>query len=65
MKKNNQFILFIIAASLIFSGCNKLQDGFDYNPSYYQTDLKMSVLDFMQSRKDIFSGMLAAIEYVD
>jgi hypothetical protein len=65
MKNRNQFILFIIAASLAFSGCKKLQDGFDYNPSYYSTDLKMSVLDFMQSRKDIFSGMLAAIEYVD
>ena len=65
MKNRNQFILFIIAASLVFSGCKKLQDGFDYNPSYYSTELKMSVLDFMQSRKDIFSGMLAAIEYVD
>lgn len=65
MKNRNQFILFILAVSLSFSGCNKLQDGFDYKPSYYSTDLKMSVLDFMQSRKDIFSGMLAAIEYVD
>jgi len=65
MKNRNQFILFIIAVSLVFSGCNKLQKGFDYNPSYYSTELNMSVLDFMQSRKDIFSGMLAAIEYVD
>lgn len=65
MKNRNQFILFIIAVSLAFSGCKKLQDGYDYNPSYYSTELNMSVLDFMQSRKDIFSGMLAAIEYVD
>lgn len=65
MKKSNQFILFIIAAFIVFSGCNKLQDGFEYEPSYYNTDLKMSVLDFMESRKDIFSGMLAAIKYVD
>lgn len=65
MKKNHQFILFVLAASLLFSGCDKLQDGFDYNPSFYNTELNMSVLEFMESRKDIFSGMLAAIEYVD
>lgn len=65
MKRSHQLILFALAASLFFTGCNKLQDGYDYNPSLYETNLKMSVLDFMQSRKDIFSGMLAAIEYVD
>ena len=46
-------------------GCNKLQDGYDYNSSYYDTELKMSVMDFMKSRTDLFSGMLAAIDYVD
>ena len=65
MKNNHQFILFLLAISLVFSGCNKLQDGFDYNASLYDTELKMTVLEFMESRKDIFSGMLAAIEYVD
>ena len=65
MKNSKQFIWPAIVFCMIFSGCKKLQDGYDYKPSYYKTELKMSVMDFMQSRKDIFSGMLAAIEYVD
>lgn len=50
---------------ILFTACNKLQDGYDYNKSFYDTHLNMSVMEFMQSRKDMFSGMLAAIEYVD
>jgi len=65
MKRIQQFILIPVLALMLFSGCKKLQDGFDYNPSFYGTALNMSVMDFMQSRQDIFSGMLAAIDYVD
>lgn len=66
MKINKQLLaLLVIAGSLCMAGCKKLQDGYDYNKSVYNTDLKMSVWDFMQSRKDMFSGMIAAIEYVD
>lgn len=56
-------VLTLILGAL--AGCNKLQDGYDYHQSFYDTKLNMSVMDFMQSRSDIFSGMLAAIEYVD
>jgi hypothetical protein len=59
------FFVTVMGFCMLFSGCKKLQDGYEYNPSYYNTELKMSVMDFMQSRRDIFSGMLAAIEYVD
>jgi uncharacterized surface protein with fasciclin (FAS1) repeats len=65
---NNKKYFFTIAsvfAVLIFTGCNKLQDGFDYNRSFYDTELNKSVMEFMESRTDIFSGMLAAINYVD
>ncbi|HEX6179938.1 MAG TPA: fasciclin domain-containing protein [Chitinophagaceae bacterium] len=66
MKINKQFIILaVVSCSLVMTGCEKLQDGYDYNSSFYNTELNMSVWDFMQSRKDIFSGMLAAIEYVD
>ena len=65
MKNSKLFILPAILFCMVFCGCKKLQDGYEYTPSYYTTDLKMSVMDFMQSRKDIFSGMLAAIDYVD
>lgn len=65
MKNIKKFIVPVVVLCLVFSGCKKLQDGYDYIPSYYNTELKMSVMEFMESRKDIFSGMLAAIEYVN
>lgn len=65
MKINKQLILASLLCWLVFSGCDKLQDGYEYNSSFYDTDLKMSVMDFMQSRPELFSGMLAAITYVD
>lgn len=66
MRSSKQFIaLVLILGSLSFAGCKKLQDGYDYNSSFYNTELKMSVMEFMQSRTDIFSGMLDAINYVD
>lgn len=66
MRYYKQLIVFTaFCGSLVFTGCNKLQDGYDYNSSFYDTNIHMSVMDFMQSRPDMFSGMLAAINYVD
>ncbi|HET9431125.1 MAG TPA: fasciclin domain-containing protein [Chitinophagaceae bacterium] len=66
MKFSNKFILIIsVFCWLVFSGCDKLQDGYDYESSFYNTELKMSVMEFLQSRPELFSGMLAAINYVD
>lgn len=64
MKINKLIIAGSVLCWLIFSGCDKLQDGYDYHPSFYSTDLKMSVMDFMKSRPELFSGMLGAIDYV-
>lgn len=63
--RNKQLLALVLIFSLAIAGCDKLQDGYEYNKSFYSTELKMSVMDFMKSRTDIFSGMLAAIEYVD
>ncbi len=62
--------LSIIPALLVciaFTACKKLplQEGYDYTPSHYDNKLNKSVVDFMKSRPDLFSGMLAAIDYVD
>jgi hypothetical protein len=66
MKLNKLFFITgCLLTAIGFLSCEKLQDGYDYKQSFYDTNLKMSVMDFMNSRKDIFSGMLAAIEYVD
>ena len=65
MKINKQFIAIGVLGWLLFSGCKKLQDGYDYNSSFYNTKINMTVMDFMKSRPDLFSGMLAAIDYVD
>lgn len=65
IKNLRLFIPLLLAAIIFVTGCNKLQDGYNYKKSFYNTELNMSVMDFMNSRKDIFSGMLAAIEYVD
>ncbi|MGX5821000.1 fasciclin domain-containing protein [Chitinophaga lutea] len=57
----------VLVASLGFAACGDLplQPGYDYNQSFYESDLKMNAWDFMNSRKDVFSGMIAAVEYVD
>ena len=60
-----RLLSFLLIGGLAFAGCDKLQDGYDYEHSYYSTELNMSVMEFMQSRRDMFSGMLAAIDYVD
>lgn len=65
MKINKQSIILGFLGIVLLGGCNKLQKGYDYHKSFYQTDIHMSVMDFMKSNPDMFSGMLAAIDYVD
>ena len=55
-----RLLSFLLIGGLAFAGCDKLQDGYDYEQSFYSTELNMSVMEFMQSRRDMFSGMLAA-----
>lgn len=65
MKNKYLFAIILVATSLTFVGCDKLQGKFKYRTSFIETRLNMSALQFMESRRDAFSGMLAAIEYVD
>jgi uncharacterized surface protein with fasciclin (FAS1) repeats len=65
MKINKQSLILVLLCWLSISGCNKLQDGYDYKHSFYATDVNMNVMDFMKSRPELFSGMLSAIDYVN
>jgi uncharacterized surface protein with fasciclin (FAS1) repeats len=68
MKKNSIKIFGLLAMVYILNGCSlfgmDLQQDYDYEHSQYITDLGTDAWTFMNSRKDIFSGMLSAIEYV-
>jgi hypothetical protein len=57
----------VLISCMAFAACEKLplQKNEKYVPSHYDSDLHMSVLEFMNSRPDMFSGMMDAIEYVD
>ncbi|SMC69633.1 Fasciclin domain-containing protein [Pedobacter nyackensis] len=57
----------ILISCMAFAACEKLplQKNEKYEPSHYDSNVHMSVVDFMNSRPDMFSGMIDAIEYVD
>ncbi|SIO51645.1 fasciclin domain-containing protein [Chitinophaga niabensis] len=66
MKSIKQYILpLAVLGCLTFASCDKLQDGYDYNASIYDTKVNSNVYDFMKSKPELFSSMLSAIDYVD
>lgn len=66
MKQIKQYILQVtVLCCFALASCSKLQDGYDYEQSYYDNKVNMNAYDFMKSRPELFSGMLAAIDYVD
>ncbi len=67
MERYNKIILYLaIVCSL--SGCTlfglDLQEHYDYQKSYYDNQLNKTAWEFIQSRPDLFSGLMDAIEYV-
>lgn len=67
MKTKNILLIAFSVVILMITACEKfpLQKSKEYKTSFIQNDLNKSVLDFMESRPDIFTGMLDAIDYVD
>lgn len=59
----------LIAALLLFvlAGCEiaglELQKDFKYNASIRDSKINMNALEFMKSRKDLFSSMIEAVNY--
>lgn len=66
MKSIKQYIFpLAVLGCLTFASCGKLQDGYDYKASVYDTKVNSNVYDFMKSKPELFSSMLDAIDYVD
>jgi uncharacterized surface protein with fasciclin (FAS1) repeats len=67
MKTQSIFVLASIAVTVMIAGCEKLalQKNYKYETSYFQSNTNKSVLDFMASRRDLFTSMLEAIDYVN
>lgn len=67
MKLNRIFIGIIACAAILFASCEKLplQKSKKYTTSYFDNELNQSVIEFIESRPDLFSGLSEAIAYVD
>ena len=67
METKKIFSIAFVLVALLLAACDKLplQKSEEYKTSFIETKLNKSVLDFMESRQDIFTGMLDAIDYVD
>lgn len=69
MKKYcNIFLLLVCATFCTTTGCTlfglDLQEDYKYEHSQYEAEINMDVWEFINSRPDLFSGLLDAIEYV-
>lgn len=57
----------ILISCMAFAACEKLplQKNDKYVQSFYNNKVNMNAMEFMQSRPDLFSGMMKAIDYVE
>lgn len=67
MKKHTYIILTVIA--VVSTSCTlfdlEFQESTEYKKSVINSQTNLSVIDFMKSRRDLFSSMLEAIQYVN
>lgn len=67
--KRNIYLLFAAAtlSAIVLAGCEiaglELQKDFQYDASIRDSKIDMNALDFMKSRKDLFSSMIEAVTY--
>lgn len=68
MKKYCKIICGLLLTAGTFSGCTlfglDVQEDYDYTHTAYRTELGMDAYTFMQSRPDLFSSLLEALDYV-
>lgn len=67
MNTKKIFVIALAAITVMITACEKfpLQKSKKYETSFFQNNLNKSVLEFIESRPDIFTGLSEAIAYVD
>ena len=66
MKKNIFKVVLLCSLTMAFSSCElELQKDYDYEASVADPHVYMSAWDYMNTRKDVFSEFIEAIEYAE
>lgn len=66
MNTKKIFVIALAVITVTITACEKLplQKSRKYKTSFFQNDLNRNVIEFMQSRQDLFAGTLEALAYV-
>lgn len=67
MKHISKILLVLIVLTITITSCKKLalQKDYEYNASIYSSQVNQSLWEFMNTRSDLFSGLISALTYVD
>ncbi len=67
MKVKRILVIALTISVVLISGCEKfpLQKSRKYETSFFQNNTNKTVLEFIESRPDLFSGLIDAIAYLD
>jgi uncharacterized surface protein with fasciclin (FAS1) repeats len=67
MNTKKIFVIALAVITVTITACEKLplQKSREYKTSFFQNDLNKSVIEFMDSRQDLFAGTLDALAYVN
>jgi hypothetical protein len=67
MKVKRILVIALTISVVLITGCEKfpLQKSRKYETSFFQNNTNKTVLEFIESRPDLFSGLIEAIAYLD
>ncbi|QEK52112.1 hypothetical protein FYC62_11025 [Pedobacter aquae] len=67
MKVKRILVIALTISVVLITGCEKfpLQKSRKYETSFFQNNTNKTVLEFIESRPDLFSGLIDAIAYLD
>ena len=67
MKHILKTLVVLTALTTTIASCKKLalQKDYDYNASVYSSQVNQTLWDFMNTRSDLFSSLMNALNYVD